>query len=210
MNKNQIRLIGGIGPGGINAASVQRALAGCYRGPVAILLDSPGGRYGDAIATIEALKAWPWSVSIHVCGQADSSAALLVASFPSTCEPTARFLLHRPTIKPMDDDEDLSREACEIVQAEYVTILASRLNLNRCDIIRLMAMSVELTAQEAFNLKLVNRIEQREIVRYGATSAIVYGRTVTQRGTRDTGAAFFRVPQSRQTIRKALMSLGLV
>lgn len=174
MNQNQIQLTGGIGPEGINAASVQAALAGCSIGPVEILLDSQGGVFRDAVRTIAAIQSWPCSVSIHVCGQASSGAALIVASFPSTCEPTARFLLHRPSVKAADyeelsraDNEDLNRDACDLVQSEYVSIMAKRMNLGRSDIKRLLAMSIVLTAQEARNIGLVHRIVQREIVRCG-------------------------------------------
>lgn len=183
-----------IGPMGVTAADVQRAItASGELDAIDVSLHSPGGSALDGVAIYNLLRASPATVRIRIDGMA-LSAASIVAMAGDRIEMAegALLMIHDPWSMSVGTAADHNHEAevLDLVRDSLAGIYASRLNSGSEDEARrMMAEETWLTATEAIALGLADDVRDAPLIAaYGELSRFEH--PVAFKGSRSVDAAF--------------------
>ena len=135
-------------------------------GPVAELtlhINSPGGSVFDGVAIYNALKRHDAAVTVWIDGIAASIASMIAMAGDEVVMPeNAMLMLHEPSGLVMGTATDMRAmaEALDRMKAGMVTAYRDKSDRDDAEIEALMAAETWLSAQEALELGLADRVEQ--------------------------------------------------
>ena len=136
-------------------------------GPVAELtgrINSPGGSVFDGVAVYNALKRHDAVITVWIDGIAASIASMIARAGDEIVMPeNAMLMLHDPSGLVMGTAADMRTmaEALDRMRAGMVAAYRDKSGRDDAEIEALMAAETWLSAQEAVDLGLADRIEQR-------------------------------------------------
>lgn len=132
---------------------------------ITINVTSDGGFADDGLHIYDYInqikKTHGIKVNVNVVGSARSAATpLLAAADKSTITPNGKILLHRPYGGIQGDFETFENKSKELkdITLQYANIYAEKTNKSVDYIMDLMAKDIDLTAQEAVDLGIVDEI----------------------------------------------------
>jgi ATP-dependent Clp protease, protease subunit len=135
-------------------------------GPVAeitVRINSPGGSVFDGVAIYNALKRHDAAITVWVDGIAASIASMIAMAGDEVVMPeNAMLMLHDPSGLVMGTASDMRAmaEALDRMKAGMVAAYRDKSRRDDAEIEALMAAETWLSAQEAIELGLADRIEQ--------------------------------------------------
>jgi ATP-dependent Clp protease, protease subunit len=135
-------------------------------GPVAELtvrINSPGGSVFDGVAIYNALKRHGAAITVWIDGIAASIASMIAMAGDEVVMPeNAMLMIHDPSGLVMGTANDMRAmaEALDKMKAGMVAAYRDKSGRDDAEIEALMAAGTWLSAQEAVDLGLANRVEQ--------------------------------------------------
>ena len=155
-----------------NPKAVNSAIAKANGEKLDVYINSGGGDIFAGSEIYEALRSYKGDVKIHVVGLAASAASVIACARESEITPTAMMMVHNVSSYAEGDYHDMKHQA-EVLQKANKTIAnayIAKTGMSEAEALALMDKETWLTAQEAVEKKLCDRI---------ATPAQVSGSTNT-------------------------------
>jgi ATP-dependent protease ClpP protease subunit len=144
----------------LDAATVTTAIRAAS-GPLAVRINSPGGYVMEGLAIIEALRAYPSKVTIHIDGLAASMAsAIAMVGTETIMAESALMMIHKPWDSSIGNAEDLRRDAAKLdrIEAQMIGIYAKRTGLPEGEIATMLAAETWFSPEEALAAGFVTSI----------------------------------------------------
>lgn len=130
-------------------------------GPLSVRINSPGGYVMEGLAIIEALRSYPFKVTIYVDGLAASMAsAIAMVGAETIMAESALMMVHKPWDSSIGNADDLRRDAQKLdrVEAQLIGIYAKRTGLPERELSAMLAAETWLTPDEALAKGFVTSI----------------------------------------------------
>ena len=141
--------------------NVRSALADAKGEPLDVEISTCYGGDIDAGSEIYSiLKAYKGGIQIHITGLAASAASVIAMAGPSEMAPTARMLVHNVSTiaggnyHDMDHSSEMLQQADKSLAAAYI----AKSGMSEKDALAMMDKETYLTAQQAVDLKLVDKV----------------------------------------------------
>lgn len=148
---------------GIDATSprdVSDALEKANGQPVDVYINSGGGDIFAGSEIYTALRGYAGKVSIHIVGLCASAASVIAMAGTSDMSPTAMMMVHNVSSYASGDYHDMDKQS-DILQQANKTIAAAyvgKTGMSEEDALKLMDVETWLTAQQAVEKKLVDKV----------------------------------------------------
>lgn len=148
---------------GIDATSprdVSDALEKANGQPVDVYINSGGGDIFAGSEIYTALRGYAGKVSIHIVGLCASAASVIAMAGTSDMSPTAMMMVHNVSSYASGDYHDMDKQS-DILQQANKTIAAAyvgKTGMSEDDALKLMDIETWLTAQQAVEKKLVDKV----------------------------------------------------
>lgn len=172
---------------GIGATSpgvVKKAIADANGEPLDVEISTCYG--GDIFAgssIYSALRGYAAGVRIHVTGLAASAASVIAMAGPSDMSPTAMLMVHRVSsaawgnYHAMDTESDMLQQADKAIAAAYV----AKSSMAEKDALKMMDRESWITAQQAVDLKLVDKVADAAVPEMVAVYGLPLPRAVIEK-----------------------------
>lgn len=125
-----------------------------------VYINSGGGDIFAGSEIYSSLRSYKGDVLIHVVGLAASAASVVASARESEIEPTAMIMVHNVSCTARGDYHDMKHQA-EVLQKANKTIAnayIAKTGMSEAEALALMDHETWLTAQEAVEKKLCDRI----------------------------------------------------
>jgi len=146
----------------LDAATVTTAIR-ASTGPLAVRINSPGGYVMEGLAIIEALRAYPGKVTIHIDGLAASMAsAIAMVGAETIMASSALFMIHKPWDSTIGNADDMRRDAAKLdrIEAQLLGIYEKRTGQPRGQLAEWLAAETWFTPEEALAAGFVTSISE--------------------------------------------------
>lgn len=130
-----------------------------------VYINSEGGDVFAGSEIYEALRTYPGECKIHIVGIAASAASVIACARESEIAPTAMLMVHNVSAqtcgdyKAMDKQSEILQKANKTIAAAYV----AKTGMTEAEALKMMDKETWLTAAEAVEKGLADRISQPEI-----------------------------------------------
>ena len=154
-----------IGWFGVEAGQFAKDLGEIKAGTIHVRINSPGGNVFDGIAIANAIKQHPAKAIIHIDGLAASIASIIaLAGDEIIMAENAFFMFHEAWTVMVGSAEDLREEAdlLDKIDGVIAKTYANKTSKDEKEIKSLMSDETWLTAEEALEMGMVDRIEKGE------------------------------------------------
>ena len=154
---------------GIGATSpgiIRQAIAEANGDPLDVEISTCYG--GDIFAgssMYSALRSYKGGVNIHVTGLAASAASVIAMAGPSDMSPTAMLMVHRVSSMAAGNFHAMDTESASLQQADKAIAAAyvAKSGMAEKDALKMMDNTTWITAQQAVDLKLVDKVTDAAI-----------------------------------------------
>lgn len=143
-----------------NPKAVNSAIAKANGEKLDVYINSGGGDIFAGSEIYSSLRSYKGDVLIHVVGLAASAASVVASARESEIEPTAMLMVHNVSCEAQGDYHDMKHQA-EVLQKANKTIAnayIAKTGMSEAEALALMDHETWLTAQEAVEKKLCDRI----------------------------------------------------
>lgn len=143
-----------------NPKAVNSAIAKANGEKLDVYINSGGGDIFAGSEIYSSLRSYKGDVLIHVVGLAASAASVVASARESEIEPTAMLMVHNVSCTAQGDYHDMKHQA-EVLQKANKTIAnayIAKTGMSEAEALALMDKETWLTAQEAVDKKLCDRI----------------------------------------------------
>lgn len=128
--------------------------------PVEVEINSGGGDIFAGSEIYTALRAYKGEVNVYIVGLAASAASVIAMAGKSQMSPTAMMMVHNVSSYAEGDYRDMGHQS-EVLQKANKTIAAAyvaKSGMSEKDALSLMDSETWLTAQQAVDKKLVDKV----------------------------------------------------
>lgn len=150
---------------------VAEAIAGAEEGEALdVYINSPGGDVFSGSEIYSALREYEGDVNIHIVGLAASAASVIAMAGRSDMSPTAQMMVHNVSMRSSGDYHDMDK-ASEILQTANRALASAyclKSGMSEDEVLALMDKETWLTAGEAVNYGLVDKVTMAEPVKLAA------------------------------------------
>lgn len=154
-----LKEIGAEAWGGISADSVRAQLKAIGKGPVKVIINSPGGDAFEGIAIYNLLREHPGKVMVSVLGEAASAASIIAMAGDRVEMGEASFMMiHSAAGMVVGNAADMAEFAALLatIDQSVAEVYARRSGMPVKDILALMQAETWLTAKEAVKKRLAD------------------------------------------------------
>ena len=154
-----------IGWFGIEAGQFAKDLNGIKAGTIHVRINSPGGNVFDGTAIANAIKSHPAKVIVHIDGLAASiSSIIALAGDEVVMAENAFFMFHEAWSVSIGSASDFREEAdlLDKIDGVLAKTYVNKTGKDEKEIKDLMAAETWLTAEEALEIGMIDRIEEGE------------------------------------------------
>ena len=146
--------------------NVQKSLDEANGEPVDVYIDSGGGDIFAGSAIYSALRSYPGKVNIHVVGLAASAASVIACAAESDIAPTAMIMVHNVSTRASGDYHamDKSSETLQKANRAIASAYVEKTGMSEDEALRLMDCETWLTANEAVEKGLIDKISENKTV----------------------------------------------
>ncbi|HEV8246688.1 MAG TPA: head maturation protease, ClpP-related [Polyangiaceae bacterium] len=147
----------------VSAAQVRRQLKASKAKTINVRIMSDGGDVFDAVDIYDQLKAHPAQKSVRVGGLAASAASYVaMVGQEIVMGPSAWLMIHNPWGGAQGEADDLRSwaEVLDKMRDQFAAVYATRSGQSKDKMLELMDAETWLTAAEAVELGLVDRIDE--------------------------------------------------
>lgn len=144
---------------------VNSALAKANGDKVDVYVNSDGGDIFAGSEIYEALRTYSGECIIHVIGLAASAASVIACARKSEIAPTGMLMVHNVSGRA-DGDYRAMDKSSEILQKANRTIAAAyteKTGMSEADALEMMNKETWLTAQDAVERKLIDRVSEPHV-----------------------------------------------
>lgn len=164
-NDGRLYIAGLIEPGRIDAATVRRSLRDFDgRGPIEVIIDSPGGNCAEGLAIYTLLREAAKPVHVTIYGVAESMAAVVaMAGSEVLIADTGSLLLHGAAVSEIGGRGTAAKlreiaERLHAYDALAADIFVRRTGLPRAEIERMIRAETRLDAFQAVEMGFADRV----------------------------------------------------
>lgn len=164
-------------------ADVSTALDKANGMPVDVEINSDGGDIFAASEIYSMLRGYAPGVQIKIVGVAASAASVIAMAGPSEMSPTAMMMVHNVSSYAEGDYHDMDKES-EILQTANKTIAAAyvaKSGMTEREILEMMDKETWLTAQQAVDMGLVDKVMFAETPQLAAAFGNMLPRSVIEK-----------------------------
>lgn len=145
--------------------SVNKALAEASGEDVDVYINSEGGDIFAGSEIYEALRTYRGNCTIHIVGLAASAASVIACARSSEIAPTGMMMVHNVSgnscgdYHSMDKTSDILRKANQTIATAYT----AKTGMSEAEALEMMDKETWLTAYDAVEKKLVDRISEPSV-----------------------------------------------
>lgn len=124
-----------------------------------------GGDIFAGSTIYSALRSYAGGVKIHVTGLAASAASVIAMAGPSDMSPTAMLMVHRVSSMTAGNYHVMDTESASLQQADKAIAAAyeAKSGMTERDALKMMDAETWITAQQAVDLKLIDKVADAAI-----------------------------------------------
>lgn len=124
-----------------------------------------GGDIFAGSTIYSALRSYAGGVKIHVTGLAASAASVIAMAGPSDMSPTAMLMVHRVSSMAAGNYHAMDTESASLQQADKAIAAAyeAKSGMAEKDALKMMDAETWITAQQAVDLKLIDKVADAAI-----------------------------------------------
>lgn len=146
-------------------ADIEKAIAEADGDDIELIINSEGGMLISGLEMYCLLKAYTGRVAAYVQSFAASAATVvMMAASEIVAEPVSLICIHNPVIRSGGDEHDLERdlESLKNIKTSILNAYDGKLKMTRDEISDLMDKDIFISADQALEYGIINRIEGKE------------------------------------------------
>lgn len=142
-----------------------------------------GGDIFAGSTIYSALRSYEGGVRIHVTGLAASAASVIAMAGPSDMSPTAMLMVHRVSSMAAGNYHAMDTESASLQQADKAIAAAyvAKSGMSEKDALKMMDAETWITAQQAVDLKLIDKVTDAAIPQLVAAYGLPLPRAVIEK-----------------------------
>lgn len=146
-------------------ADIEKALAEADGDDVELIINSEGGMLISGLEMYCLLKKYSGKVTAYVQSFAASAATVvMMAASEIVAEPVSLVCIHNPAMRSGGDEHDLERdlESLRNIKTSILNAYDGKLKMSREEISDLMDKDIFISADQALEYGIINRIDGKE------------------------------------------------